>query len=261
MRKFLLIMDIVFLLIVGYQLYAKRTQTKILFIGNSYTYRNEMPDIFEHIAISKGKKVFVQSETKGMATLLVQSERDEVYSAIDQAEWDYVIIQGSSRDFIQPNVYIRDTTLPAMEKLVRAIRRNRADTKILLYMTWGYRNGYVPFEETDTYEKMTLKIRDQYVKIGKQYNFGVVPVGMAFRDSRSRRPEENMYVKDGAHPSLKGSYLAACCFYAAIFNESAVGATYYGKLGPKICYYLQSLGSRNVLYQRNKYGLIGLETN
>ncbi len=57
-------------------------------------------------------------------------------------------------------------------------------------------------------------------------------------------------------PSYKGSYLAASCFYSAIFNESAIGSTYYGALGPRICYYLQSVGSRNVLYQRKKYGLI-----
>lgn len=261
MRKILLILDVVFLLIVGYQLYGKRNQTSILFIGNSFTYRNEMPDIFEHMAISKGHQVYVQSVTKGKATLLVQSDRDAVFNAINDAQWDYVILQGSSRDFIQPNRYIADTTLPAMEKIVRAIRRNRPDSKILLYMTWGYRKGYLPFPETDTYEKMTLKIRDQYVRIAKQYNFGVVPVGMAFKDSQSRKPEENLYVWDGAHPSLKGSYLAASCFYSAIFNESAVGATYYAGLDATICYFLQSVASRNVLYQRNKYGLIGIETD
>ncbi|MFT5582095.1 MAG: hypothetical protein ACI9G9_001360, partial [Psychromonas sp.] len=118
-----------------------------------------------------------------------------------------------------------------------------------------YENGYVPNKETDTYEKMTFKVRDNYLKLKNKYHVGVVPVGMAWKDSRYKRQSERLYVKDGAHPSLKGSYLAASCFYASIFNESAIGSTYYGKLGPNICYYLQSVGSRNVLYQRKKYGL------
>jgi hypothetical protein len=201
----------------------------------------------------------VQAITKGKATMFTQSKRDVVYRAIKDHRWDYVIIQGSSRDFIQAPEIILDRTMPAMEKIVRAVRRNRADTRILLYMTWGYKNGYVPFDYTDTYEKMTYTIRDEYIRLGKYYNFGVVPVGVAFKDSRLRRPDVNLYVKDGAHPSLKGSYLAACCFYAALFNESAIGSTYYGKLGPKICYYLQSVGSKNVLYQRKKYNLINQE--
>lgn len=259
MKKFIIVADLVFLIFTGIMFFTTGKQTRILFIGNSYTYRNEMPDLFEHIAISMGKNVYVQSVTKGKATLQIQSQREDVYRAINDHQWDYVVIQGSSRDFIQRKETIEEKTLPALEKVIREVRRNRADTKILFYMTWGYRNGFVPLDHTDTFEKMTAAVRDEYIRLGKFYNFGVVPVGMAFLDSRIRRPKENLYVADGAHPSLKGSYLAACCFYSAIYNESSIGSIYYSKLGPKICYYLQSVGSKNVLYQRKKYNLIGKE--
>jgi hypothetical protein len=258
MKKTLFVLDICFLVLVAFQLFNVPQQTKILFIGNSYTYRNEMPDIFEHISISKGKNVYVETCTKGKATLKIQSERSEVYDAINNKKWDYVIVQGSSRDFLQEDSTIKDTTLPALEKILRAIRQNNHQSKVLFYMTWGYRNGYKPNPETDSYEKMTLKIRDQYLSLKDKYRFGVVPVGIAWKDSRYRKSDVNLYVKDGAHPSLKGSYLSAVCFYAAIFNESAIGSSYFSKLGPKICYYLQSVGSKNVLYQRKKYGLTDL---
>lgn len=259
MKRFQLILDFIFIVFIAMQLYNVKKQTKVLFIGNSYTYRNEMPDIFEHIAISKGKNIYVESSTKGRATLLIQSERSEVYDAIDNKKWDYVVVQGSSRDFLKDEASIRDTTLPAIEKILRAIKRNNSSTRVLFYMTWGYKNGYKPLPLANTYEKMSNTVRDGYLNLMKRYNFGVVPVGMAWKNSRLRRPDVNLYVKDGAHPSLKGSYLSACCFYAAIFNESAIGSTYYSKLGPRICYYLQSVGSKNVLYQRKKYGLTGID--
>ena len=51
------------------------TNTKVLFIGNSYTYRNNMPHIFEEISKSKGEKVEVEHCTLGKATLYIQSKR------------------------------------------------------------------------------------------------------------------------------------------------------------------------------------------
>lgn len=235
---------------------VSKEKTKILFIGNSYTYRNDMPTIFKEIAISKGKKVFVEACTLGKATLYIHSNRFAVRNAINSQDWDYVIVQGSSRDFINDDSLIKRKTLPALEKLIQAVQKNNPNTKMLFYMTWGYKNGYKPQEEVNTFEKMADKIRDQYLELYKAYNIGVVPVGMAWKDSRRKRSEVKLYVKDGAHPSLKGSYLAACCFYAAIYNDSPIGSTYFSKLGPKICYYLQSVASKNVMYQRRKYGLI-----
>lgn len=236
-----------------------KSKIKILFIGNSYTYRNNMPHIFEEIAISKGKKVFVDECTLGKATLYIHSNRFAVRNAIKSQDWDYVIVQGSSRDFLNEDTLIEKKTLPALEKLISAIQKNNSATKMLFYMTWGYKNGYKPLKEVDTFEKMANKIRDEYLELYKSYNIGVVPVGMAWKDSRRKRSEVKLYVKDGAHPSLKGSYLAACCFYAAIFNDSPIGSLYFSKLGPKICYYLQSVASKNVMYQRRKYGLIDAE--
>jgi hypothetical protein len=259
MRKTLFILDLIVVLYAGWQLLQSRNQTKILYIGNSYTFENEMPDIFEHLAISKGKNVFVEACTKGKATFLTQSKRSEVYQSIRRKKWDYVIIQGYSREMLVDAQTMRDTTLPALEKIIRAVKRNSYDTDVLFYMTWGYRNGYKPNKRTNTYDKMTYRIRDQYLMLMEKYQCSVVPVGMAWKDSRYKRSKLDLYVEDGAHPSLEGSYLAACCFYAAIFNESAVGSSYYSSLSPQLSYYLQSVASKNVLYQRKKYGLIRLD--
>ncbi len=228
---------------------------KVLFIGNSYTYRNNMPLVFEGIARSKGKNVFVDHCTLGKATLFIQSNRPEVFQSIRRKDWDVIIIQGSSRDFLADSFTLESETKPALEKLIKAVQKHNPQTKMLFYMTWGYKNGYKPIDEVNSFEKMADEIRNQYLKLYKEYNIGVVPVGMAWKDVRRDRKDVKLYVKDGAHPSLKGSYLAASCFYAAIFGESPEGATYYSKLGPKICSYLQERATRNVIYQQQKYGL------
>ena len=257
MRKYRFIVLIlpVILVIIYYLWPIDKDSIKILFIGNSYTYRNDMPSIFENIAISKGKKVYVEECTLGKATLFIQSKRFEVKNAIYKENWDFIIIQGASRDFVKAPSIINIKTKPALEKIIKSIQNHSQSTKILFYMTWGYRNGFKPIDEVNTFEKMADKIRDRYLELYKTYDIGVVPVGMAWKDVRKKRDEVVLYVKDGAHPSLKGSYLAASCFYSAIFNESSVGSSYYGKLGPKICYFLQSIASKNVLYHKVKYGL------
>ncbi len=255
MKKFILILDIAVLLYAGYQLMLTRQQTKILFIGNSYTYENEMPDIFEHLAISKGKPVYVESCTKGKATWLIQSKRSKVFQTIKKKKWDYVILQGYSREMLASPMAMKDTTLPALEKIMRAIEANDSRSKILFFMTWGYKKGYKPVAKANTFEKMCNAVRDGYLKLKDRYHCPVVPVGMAWKDSRYKRPNLELHIDDGAHPNLYGSYLTASAFYAAIFNESAIGSAYYGDIAPELCYYLQSVASRNVLYQSKKYGL------
>lgn len=228
---------------------------KILFIGNSYTYRNDMPSIFENIAVSKNKKVFVESCTLGKANLRIQAKRNDVKEAIKSKKWDLIIIQGSSRDFIKDPKIINNKTKPALEKIIKLINSNSSKTKILFYMTWGYRNGFKPIQDVNTFEKMSNRIKERYLELYRNYKYGIVPVGVAWKDVRKKRDEIVLYVKDGAHPSFKGSYLVACCFYSAIFNESPIGSNYYGVLGPKTCYFLQSIATKNVLFNRKKFGL------
>ena len=257
-RFLLFILPVIFFFL--YYFWPIRKDTlKVLFIGNSYTYRNEMPSIFEEIAISKGKKVYVDDCTLGKATLAIQSKRFAVKNAISKEKWDVVIIQGSSRDFVKDSSIIVKKTKPALEKIIKAVQKNNPSTKMLFYMTWGYRNGFKPIDEVNTFEKMSNLIEKRYLGLYKTYDIGVVPVGMVWKDVRKKRDEVVLYVKDGAHPSLKGSYLTACCFYSAIFNDSPVGSKYYSLLGPKICYFLQSISAKNVLFHREKYGLHKLD--
>lgn len=225
MRKRFWFIDFIFLIFLCLVIYFGEKPTAILFIGNSYTYRNDMPEIFLEIAKSKGKHVVVEHCTQGKATLHIQSKRDELYEKINSRKWDYIIIQASSRDLIRDSVIIYSKTIPALKKIFSAIKNSNPTAKKLFFMTWGYRNGFKPYDDIDSYAAMTRKVKKGYLNLKKMFGIGVVPIGMAWYNVRQKHKDLILYVKDGAHPSLKGSYLTACCFYAGIFKEKAVGST------------------------------------
>ena len=87
--------------------------------------------------------------------IFIQSKRFALKNAISKEKWDVVIIQGSSRDFVKDSSIIVKKTKPALEKIIKAVQKNNPSTKMLFYMTWGYRNGFKPIDEVNTFEKMS----------------------------------------------------------------------------------------------------------
>ncbi len=202
----------------------KNEDVSILFVGNSYTHMNDMPFLFDKIAKSKGKSVHVEMNTRSSSTFNIHTTRPDLFEAIKSRKWDYVVLQGFSRELAYEPEYIDTASLPYFSQIIDSIKANNPCTNLLLYMTWGYKEGYEHLEETDTYEKMTERITNGYQYLSKTFNIPIVPVGQVWKEFRSQYPEIELYDKDKAHPSKKGSYLSACTFFASIFNESPEGA-------------------------------------
>ncbi len=200
----------------------KSKKLKILFIGNSYTYTHEMPCIFEKIAKLKGKDVYVDSNTKGGCSLKEHCERDDMYEALRSEKWDLVVIQGYSREFIVSDKKIDIDSKPYIDKIIKAAKASNEKVKFAFYMTWAYKNGYHENESSNTSKKMIDRIAHGYEYLSKGYNIPVVPVGLVWQQMEDKN-ELNLYQRDRAHPSIYGSYAAACTFYASIFNESPEG--------------------------------------
>lgn len=198
---------------------AQSEPLKVLFIGNSYTHMNDMPKMFDKIAKDAGMNVHVEKCAQSSATFKIHAEeRPEVYEAIKSRKWDYIILQGFSRELaFEPN-QIDSTIVPYADKLTKAIYENNPCTNVMFYMTWGYKHGYSHREETNSYEKMTYKIRDGYTYLSNYYNVPVVPVGLVWQEVRKSNDKINLYAPDLAHPSKKGSYLVACTFFKSIFG-------------------------------------------
>ncbi len=90
-------------------------------------------------------------------------------------------------------------------------------------MTWGRKNGdasnCVAFPVMCTYQGMDTTIRSRYLKLTEFINGEVSPVSVVWNYLRQNYPGIELYQADESHPSLEGSYAAACCFYASIFKK------------------------------------------
>jgi len=69
----------------------------------------------------------------------------------------------------------------------------------------------------------------------------VIPAGLAFARARERQPELDLYAPDKRHPSLAGTYLAACTTYAALTGKSPVGNSYVAGLDAQAAKFLQEV--------------------
>ena len=203
---------------------GKDDSLNILFIGNSFTHMNVMPKIFEKLCKDKNKSVHVEMNTQAGASFQVHSTREDMFATIRSRKWDYVILQGYSREFAMTYDQIDKESVPFLSKIVDSINLYSPCANKLFYLTWGYKFGYKEMTSNDSYEKMAENIVNGYKYISSCYDFPIVPVGIVWRNVRTKYPDINLYVEDDAHPNKNGSYLAACTFFAAIFRESVEGA-------------------------------------
>jgi hypothetical protein len=87
---------------------------------------------------------------------------------------------------------------------------------------------------------MTAELAEAYTLAGNEAGALVVPAGLAFARARAARPELELYQPDKRHPSLAGTYLAACTVYAALFGRSPAGSSYTAGLPSELAAFLQA---------------------
>jgi len=101
----------------------------------------------------------------------------------------------------------------------------------ILFMSWAYSD--VP--------AMTEQLAAEYIKAGQQNNALVVPAGYAFANSVAKRPDLSLIIADKRHPSLAGTYLAACTVLASVYKINPIGSKYSGGLSPDVVTHLQTV--------------------
>lgn len=210
---------------------ANAQSKSILFLGNSYTNSNgTLPNMLKAVANSLGNVIETEMNAPGGYTFNSHSTNPTSLNLISSREWDYVVLQGQSQYPAFPPNEVLVYVYPYAAKLCDSIHTNSNCTQILFFMTWGYKNGdasncaaYTPF---CTYEGMQWRLRQSYVQMAEDNDAWAVPCGMAVKSIRETNPEIDLYSSDGSHPSIHGTYLAACTFYSSIFHKTTVGASY-----------------------------------
>jgi len=141
-------------------------------------------------------------------------------------QFDAVIMMDCSQCPVHPQLGIsfHETAKRHSDTIVRHGARP------VLFMSWAYKDK----------PEMTGTLAEQYTRAGNANDALVIPAGLAFAKAIAMRPELELYEPDKRHPSLAGTYLAACTSFAALHGKSPIGNSYTAGLNPEIATLLQT---------------------
>ena len=132
----------------------------VLFIGNSYTYVNDLPTVFSNLTISLGDEATIDSKTNGGFTFQNHLTDPLTHSKIQSKPWDFVVLQGQSQEPSFPTSQVNTATLPPAVQLADSVYDNRYCSQAMYFMTWGRQNGDPQWDSINTFNKMNLRLRD-----------------------------------------------------------------------------------------------------
>lgn len=220
---------LVLLLVVGGVACPGQEGVRVLFVGNSYTEVNSLPQMVQQVAESMGETVEWQSNTPGGCTFR-QHCSNRSMELVRQGGWDYVVLQEQSQLPSFPQEQVESEVFPYAGRLVDSVYRYSPCAEPVFYMTWGRRNGdehnapYFPV--LGTYEGMDSMLCLRYMFMAQAFDASLCPVGRVWRRLREQHPEVELYQSDGSHPSVAGSYAAACAFYTMFFRRDPDSIVY-----------------------------------
>lgn len=193
---------------------------KILFIGNSFTFFNDMPNsIFAPLCKASGLDVEVCQVTVGGHSLIEYAKGDsdmdvKARELLLSGEFSAAVLQDQS------NMPVSDFPRSMRGATLLAELAKRSNTPVYLYQTWGYKDGKHGIERFGgTTEAMAHGLKAAYTKIGCEIGARLCPVGDAMLDVYKQNVTE-LYDPDGYHPSRDGSTIAALVIFESIFGFS-----------------------------------------
>jgi hypothetical protein len=185
---------------------ATIAHVRILFIGNSFTARNNLPALLARLANERGRLVEHRLISAGGASLRQHLNGGTALAAIAEGTYDIVVLQEQStlpgRNATRMHDSVRD--------FHAAIKH--AGARTALYMTWARRNA----------PQAQQAITTAYATIAAELGATLVPVGMVWERFLSGHDSPLLHDADGSHPALAGSYLAACVFLVTLLGEHPV---------------------------------------
>ena len=218
----------------GGQLFAQNAKIKsILFIGNSYTAVNDLPNWVRLIGESQGDTFEAIGYTPGGRTFYGHSTDPQVTNLFQQKNYDVVVLQEQSQLPSFPLSQVESDCYPYAKTLVDSVRANNPFAKIVFYSTWGRQNGdaqnCVNWPPVCSFKGMNQLLHDRYIQMGVDNYAWVAPVNSVWKAIRDSS-QMNLYQGDGSHPSFEGTHLAAISIYQTIFQKKIGANCFTGTL-------------------------------
>ena len=208
----------------------------VLFVGDSLTYVNNMPELVARIGQSKGRCIVTSMVASGGESLRDHWQSGDVERALLERRWQYVVIQDQSTFgeayLVNGDYRVHDASdLFTYGHLIMALVRKHGGTPVV-YLPWAAR-----FQQP----RDTLYVRWAYVTFARGEHATIVPAMDAWARARRQLPAVNFFRPDGLHPTAAGAYLTAALFYAKIGRASPLGAT-TTIVGPSVDFETGTLG-------------------
>ena len=205
----------------------------VLFIGDSFTFFQGGIYLQVLSLVESNARRFPVTEAHvavGGATLKHLWEMGDAVKAIDSDFYDTVVLQDDI-----PEINVDYFRLYA-RLFVEEARKHGA--RPVLYMTWAYdRLGWITMDQ----------IVDAHRELAKELHVDVAPVGLAWKNARSERPDIDLFSSDREHPSPDGMYLAACVMYSTLFSRDPTGLSYVPpQVSPKDAGFFQKIAWKTV---------------
>ncbi|MGD0997376.1 MAG: DUF4886 domain-containing protein [Thermoleophilia bacterium] len=204
--------------------------TRVLFIGNSFTFINggidaQLAQLAPSCATSR--------IAVGGYTLEMHWNGGTAVQTIRSGHWTYVVLQEQSQlPVLNPTIFREYAT-----EFNQAIEASGAKTVLL--MTW---------QRPDSVSEgvTTANLAAAYRSLGAELGVKVAPAGVAFANALAERPDLVLTSLDG-HPTMYGTYLAACVVYATIFGRSPVGIAYADRsISPELRDFFQRIAAESL---------------
>lgn len=223
---------------------------KVLWIGNSYTYVNDLPNVFRQLALSGGDTLIVDSSAPGGYTFLAHTTNATTLQKLALTNNDFVVLQAQSQEPSFPPSQVASETFPYAQLLDSLAHQGTPCAKTVFYMTWGRKYGDTQncpnYPPLCTFQGMNDRLRSSYKLMADANQAMLAPAGMAWRKSWETDSTINLWSADNSHPSLAGTYLTACVFYGTILRKNPVGLSYTAGLNAVQAAYLQQIAQSTV---------------
>lgn len=179
-------------------------EVRVLFIGNSLTYWNDLPAMVGRIAKENGRRL----KTKAIAfpdfALFDHAEKGDAAKEIAKGGWDLVVLQQGPSGAPENRAYLIDYAKRF------AVEIRKVGGRPALYQVWP---------SADRAGDMD-RVCESYRLASEAVDGLLLPVGVAWRDILGSNPKVALYSEDGLHPTVAGSLLAALVIYECVFGEA-----------------------------------------
>jgi hypothetical protein len=203
---------------------------RVLFIGNSYTAVNDLPNLFLQICNSMADSVVVNSNLIGGATFNLHSTNAQTISLLQQGNWDFIVLQGQSQEPSFSPTQVATQVFPYAKSLDSMAKLYNPCAEVFYYMTWGRKYGDASncanYPPICTYTGMQQRLRESYQTMAQNNASNCVPVGVVWQLVRNTDSTIELYDADQSHPTIKGTYVAACTFYQSFFHKNFSANTF-----------------------------------